>query len=149
MQYIRVLLNHMNENGLLQDVAYQGVFHDSVKDYVIKALRSVGTKVAPEVTLILPGVPSYEARLDILARGPSGQLYGIEIKTGDDPTFTPGQQVVYPHSIAGVGVFSPDSKVTDLGLLPYVALPPFPITVIYAFGPGSPFQYYELPAEPH
>jgi hypothetical protein len=51
------------------------------------------------------------ARIDILARDPNGVLYGLEVKTGNDPTFTPGQRVVYPHAIGGAGVMSFDPRI--------------------------------------
>ena len=148
IRQMTALVAFLNEHQGAQDAAYHGLFHDAVRDDVVKALRSVGTAVETEVTLILPGVVPFEARLDILARGPRGALYGIEIKTGDDPPFTPGQMVVYPHAVGGAGVFSPNSRVSSLGLTPFIPLPAFPITAIYAPAPGAPYQFFELDALP-
>ena len=88
------------------------------------------------------------ARLDILCVAPSGILIGLEIKTGDDPTFTDQQMIVYPHAIAGAGVMSPDSKVTAVGRLPNTELPPFPIIIMYAEAPGLPYRFWLPNPEP-
>ena len=135
-------------NNLLQDVAYQGDFHDVVRDYVVKALRSAGNAVETEVSLLLPGPPPIEARTDILARGPLGTIYGVEVKTGENPTFTPNQQIVYPHAIGGAGVVSYDAKILNLGLVPGRSLPAFPINAVYARKGGDPLKVIPLPAEP-
>ncbi|MBA4234200.1 MAG: hypothetical protein C0465_26875 [Ralstonia sp.] len=142
------LLQDFEGDIVAEDVAYPGDFHDAVKDYFVKGLRAGGNKVETEVSLVLPGTPPSTARIDILARDPKGVLYGIDIKTGEDPTFTPGQRVVYPHAIGGAGVVSFDSKIRHLGLTPGVPLPAFAISVVYARGPGSPLEVVPLPAEP-
>ncbi|MDX2159538.1 MAG: hypothetical protein SFW09_23785 [Hyphomicrobiaceae bacterium] len=135
-------------DGSTVDVAYPGDFHDAVRDHFVKELRAGGNKVETEVSLVLSGAPPVAARLDILARGPNGLLYGIDIKTGENPTFTPSQQVVYPHAIGGAGVVSYDGKIRNLGLTPGAPLPAFAISVVYARGPGSRLQVIPLPAEP-
>lgn len=142
------LLDGFDGHIVPENVAYPGDFHDTVRDYFVKGLRAGGNKVETEVSLVLPGVPPMKARLDILARDPKGQLYGIDIKTGQDPTFTPDQQVVYPHAIGGAGVVSLDTKIRNLGLSPGAPLPAFPISVVYARGPGAPLEVIPLPAEP-
>ena len=142
------LLASLKGDQIFQDIAYPGDFHDVVRDYVVKALRAGGNAVETEVSLVLPGTPPMAARLDILARGPKGTLFGIDVKTGLNPTFTPGQQVVYPHAIGGAGVISFDSKIRNLKLIPGERLPAFPISVVYANGPGEPLEVVPLPAEP-
>lgn len=142
------LLQGFEGDIVTEDVAYPGDFHDSVKDYFVKGLRAGGNKVETEVSLVLPGTPPTSARIDILARDPKGVLYGIDIKTGEDPTFTPGQRIVYPHAIGGAGVVSFDGKIRNLGLTPGVPLPAFAISVVYARGPGSPLEVVPVPAEP-
>lgn len=75
------LLDGFDGHIVPENVAYPGDFHDTVRDYFVKGLRAGGNKVETEVSLVLPGVPPMKARLDILARDPKGQLYGIDIKT--------------------------------------------------------------------
>lgn len=142
------LLADLDGDIVAENVAYPGDFHDAVRDYVVKALRAGGNKVETEVSLTLPGTPPVTARLDILARGPKGTLYGIDVKTGEDPTFTPSQQVVYPHAIGGVGVVSLDGKIRNLGLTPGARLPAFQINVVYARSPGAPLEIKPIPIEP-
>ncbi|MBL8565369.1 MAG: hypothetical protein JNM89_06605 [Hyphomicrobiaceae bacterium] len=142
------LLQDFEGDTVAEDVAYPGDFHDAVRAYFVKGLRAGGNKVETEVSLVLPGTPLITARIDILARDPKGTLYGTDIKTGVDPTFTPSQQVVHPHAIGGAGGVSPDGKIRNLGLTPGVPLPAFAISVVYARGPSSPLEVIPLPAEP-
>lgn len=142
------LLADVNGDIVAENIAYPGDFHDAVRDYVVKALRAGGNQVETEVSLTLAGTPPVTARLDILARGPKGTLYGIDVKTGEDPTFTPSQQVVYPHAIGGAGVISTDQKIRNLGLAPGSRLPAFEISVVYARGPGAPLEVKPIPIEP-
>jgi len=72
----------------------------------------------------------------------SGLLLGVEIKTGDDPEFTPQQQIVYPHTLTGGLVSTPDAKATALDLLPGEPLPPFRIFFLMAPGPGLPYSVF-------
>ena len=66
---------------------------------------------------------------------------GVDVKTGEDPKLTPDQEIVYTHSLFG-GLLSPDAKISDLGYVPYATLPPFPIFIVYAAGPGAPKRYF-------
>lgn len=142
------LLSELQDGSLLQDVAYPGDFHDVVRNYFVDGLRKAGHTVETEIGLVLPTVPPVAARIDILARDPNGVLYGLEIKTGNDPTFTPGQRVVYPHAIGGAGVTSFDPRIRSLGLTPGRPLPAFAIRVAYTRGPGERIEIIPLPAEP-
>jgi hypothetical protein len=67
-------------------------------------------------------------------------LFGIDVKTGDDPTFTGNQMIVYPHVPIGnlVSVFDP--RIAALGLAPGAPLPAIDLFVLYASGPGAPLQ---------
>ncbi len=145
---LRGLLDEFEDGSLLQDIAYPGDFHDVVRDYFVEGLRKAGHAIETEIGLVLPSVPPVAARIDILARDPNGLLYGLEIKTGYDPTFTPGQRVVYPHAIGGAGVTSYDPRIRSLGLTPGMPLPAFAIRVAYTRGPGERIEIIPLPAEP-
>jgi hypothetical protein len=147
-QPIEEVLRNPELAALLQNVAYPGDFHDLVRDYLVKGLRAGGSIVETEVSLVLPGPPPIEARIDILARNPTGLLYGIDVKTGENPTFTPQQMIVYPHAIGGAGVLSFDAKILSLGLTPGRPLPAFAIDAVYTRGYGQPMDVKPLPAEP-
>ncbi len=127
---------------------YQGEFHDKLRDFMVDQLRAAGNTIETEVKLILPGDPPIAARLDILGRNKAGELLGVEIKTGDDPTFTPEQMVVYPHAAGGAGVWSPDRKITNPGLVPGRPLPAIEITTVYARAEGERLRYWVIPAVP-
>lgn len=68
------------------EVAYQGKYHDIVRDYFADSLRAAGNTVLTEVPLAMAGSPPPpSARIDILLRNANGVLFAIEVKTGDDP----------------------------------------------------------------
>ena len=121
------------------DAAYQGNYHDIVRDYVADSLRAAGNTVLIEVPIAMPGnPPPPSARIDILLRNVVGGLFAIEIRTGDDPPFTPAQNIVYPHIAPGGIVISPDPRVAQVGLVPFEPWPPVEAVILYAPGPGSP-----------
>jgi hypothetical protein len=126
-------------------VAYQGDFHDFVLQHELERYQKVAARCVSELRLTFAGET---ARLDMLCLAPSGILIGVEIKTGDDPTFTDQQMLVYPHAIGGAGVTSPDAKIAKVGLLPDTELPAFPIVILYAEGPGLPYRFWAPKAEP-
>ncbi len=92
----------------------------------------------------MPGAPPITAEIDILFRTVDGVVYGIEVKTGGDPSFTPAQQIVYPHVEAGGIVVSPDPRVAALALTPGVALEHIEIVVMKTAGPGAQIQFIPI-----
>jgi hypothetical protein len=134
-----------NANDLpISDAAYQGDFHDTVRDHFVDILKKAGHTAIIEVPLTLAGVPPITARLDILSRSPEGAIFGIEVKTGVDPTFTPLQMIVYPHVEAGGLVITLDPRVSALGLTPGVPLPHIDLYVLYASGPGATLDVHPM-----
>lgn len=118
-------------DGELTPAAYNGRYHDKFLKEYAEYLRSKGQFVLTEVRLRMAD-GSAGARLDLLVRdSTTGFIYGIEIKTGDDPGFTPGQITVYAHAIMGASVMARDAKVAQVGLLPNVPLPPIPIYLVW------------------
>jgi hypothetical protein len=111
----------------LTPAAYNGRFHDQAVAEYAAVLRSKGEIVQTEVRLRMAD-GSAGARLDILAFDPlSAITYGVEVKTGANPGFTPGQLVVYPHLMWGGAVVALDGKVLAVGISPNVPLQPIPI----------------------
>ncbi len=124
------------------DAAYQGKYHDIVRDYFADSLRAAGNTVLTEVPLAMPGnPPPPSARIDMLLRNANGVLFAIEVKTGDDPQFTLAQSILYPHIEPGGIVISPDPRVAQLGLVPGEPWPPIEAVVLYAPGPGSRMHF--------
>jgi hypothetical protein len=68
------------------------------------------------------------------------------VKTGDDPPFTPGHTIVYPHIDPGGVVVSPDPRVAQVGIVPFEPWPPVKAVVLYAAGPESPMVIVPMSA---
>ena len=129
--------NSREPTAHVEDAAYQGKFHDLIVKDEIEQYRNAGAVCVSEIRLSLGDIT---ARLD-MCRTKSGGLLGAEIKTGEDPDFTPQQYVVYAHSLAG-GLSSPDPKITQLGFGQNQPLPPFEILLVYVAGPGARKRFF-------
>jgi hypothetical protein len=126
-----------SDNLPVVDAAYQGDFHDTVRDAFADALMKGGNTVLKEVAITLPGDQPMTAKIDILARTQVGYVFGIEVKTGDDPTFTLSQSIVYPHVEAGDIVVSTDKRIGAVILTPGIPWPHVDLFVLYASSPGA------------
>ena len=80
---------------LVQEVQYRGHFHNAVVDDLIEGLNAKGSVAIGHVEVF--GLNGVLAIPDAASR-PNGwtKPYFIEVKTGDDPSFTPNQRQVYP-----------------------------------------------------
>ncbi len=93
----------MDERGFegdaaIEEIQYRGQFHDQVRNDLAYFLKSQGAVVEMEVPVTLLAQTPATAVIDIMVKNPdTGRLYGVEVKTGQDPPFTPNQQIVYPH----------------------------------------------------
>ena len=131
-------------NAPIDEAADQSGFHNAVRDKFAEDLASVGNTVLKEVSLTLRSDPPVTAVVDIMFRTPEGEVYAIDVKTGDNSQFTLGQQIVYPHVELGNLVASDDPRISALALTQNVPLPPIPVVVLYAHGPGEPMLTYPL-----
>jgi hypothetical protein len=85
------------------------------------------------------------ARLDILSFDPhTRSIYGVEVKTGVKPGFTPGQIAVYPHLMWGGSVVALDAKVLALGLSPNTILQPIPIFLLWKTDENTAHEIQEI-----
>lgn len=100
-------------SAALTEVAYPGVYHNWVVNDIAQRWRAKGSKV----------------------------LTSVEVKTGNDPQYTPGQQVVYPMAQVGDHVYSPNAKIADLGFSPSQWLPPMIFITFYKKDPQSPYRF--------
>jgi hypothetical protein len=81
------------------------------------------------------------ARADIIAvKTPGESPVVAEVKTGNNPQYTIGQQVVYPMAQVGDHVYSPNAKIGELGFAPNEWLPPMTFVTIYKKDPESPYE---------
>jgi hypothetical protein len=128
----------------IDEAADQSGFHNAVRDTFADDLASAGNTVIKEVPLTLQSDPPVTAVIDIIFRTPEGEVYAIDVKTGDNSQFTPNQQIVYPHVEIGGLVASDDPRISVLAFTQHVPLPPIPIVVLYTHGPGKPMLTYPM-----
>ena len=125
---------------------FSGGFHDVVVKAWIEHFRKNGIAAveSPALRFIGPNdaVIGYP---DMIVRLPGIGLAVIEVKTGNDPPLTPQQAGYIPMLQIGGHIYSRDARVTDLGLAPGVPLPPLPVFILRAPGPGLPYSAHELP----
>lgn len=124
--------------GAIVDIA-QGTYHDQLVRNLAEYFRDHGCTVLVEVPLT--GINGATARADMIMRGP-GQASPdiIEVKTGADPQYTPGQRVVYPLAMVGGHGTSGDARISAVGLVPGQPFPPLPVVEIYQEKPGDPLK---------
>lgn len=126
----------------LVDTAYPGVFHNLVVLQIAEYLRARGAIAITEVDLVAKNGAT--ARADIIATlSPGTPPVIIEVKTGLDPQYTPGQQVIYPMAQVGDHVYSPNAKIEFLGFSPGQWLPPMEFITFYKQDAQSPLKWFE------
>jgi hypothetical protein len=104
--------------------AYQGAYHDQLVAQITSGMLGAGVQVVNGPTICLTGA-SPCARPDIFARDPvSGGLMIIEVKTGENPSFTPGQILVYSHLDSPGSLYSASPQLSAFGISPGQSLPP-------------------------
>jgi RHS repeat-associated protein len=112
------------ESVTVTAVAYQGAFHDRVVAAVATNLAANGDMVALGPLMCFAGSTGSCAKPDVFYRAADGSLNVIEVKTGDNPGFTPGQLNVYPHLAAGGLVQSASPQLLSFGIPLGAPLPP-------------------------
>ncbi len=125
------------------DVAYNGAYHDQVVAWLAKAFSSQG--VTTETNVPLTSIDGkITAIADLMIKTPIvGNLFVIEVKTGNDPTYTISQAAIYPMASIGGHVFSASPKIAKFGFLPLQPLPPLQVDVVYA-APGEELSAEQL-----
>ncbi len=83
-------VEHGEDEGTFDPIAYQGYFHDEVVEGLAQYFRQNGFKAETEVPIEMAD-GSGGTRIDILVKGPHTVIAGIEVKTGGDPPFTKAQ----------------------------------------------------------
>lgn len=122
--------------------AYQGRFHDLVVDDFLAGLRARGSSVLKNVQVL--GVNGVIAIPDGASK-PKGSTtpYFLEMKTGNEPKFTPNQKLVYNLICLGGHATSFDSRIAQLGLTPGAPFPPMRIMLVVTSGPGQPIATWD------
>jgi hypothetical protein len=117
-----------SNDDLFEPAVYRGDYHDEVVQNLARYLRSKGLKVETELPMEMAD-GSGGTRIDILVKGKI--VFGIEVKTGDNPYPTDSQLYVYPHMMMGGSVMATNPRIATVGLPPLVPLPPIPIYLYY------------------
>jgi hypothetical protein len=133
-------------SAALIDIQYRGKYHDQVVRHFADIFRANGNPVEIHVPITtLDG--QHTAVADLIMQNPkTKELYLLEVKTGDDPPFTPHQRIVYPMASIGGHVYSNSPKISTFGFSPGVLLPPMEVDRVYAV-PGEEFRVDKIPPE--
>jgi len=127
----------------LMPVAYQGYYHDEVVVGLKEYLTAHGGTVITSVPLT--AVEGSTAIADMMVKFPGHSAFVIEVKTGENPQFTPSQRRVYPMVQVGGHVTSSKTTLDAVGLTPGDPLPPLDVWIYWAHGPGQPVEVIKLP----
>ena len=123
-------------------IAYRGYYHDVVVDDFIDGLKARGSTVLKNVPVL--GVNGVIAIPDGASKPKaSATPYFLEMKTGNDPKFTPNQVLVYRLICLGGHATSLDTRISQLGLTPGVPFPPMRIMLVATSGPGQPLSFID------
>ena len=128
------------------DVAdFSSGFHQAVVDAWVAEAEKQGWPVVdgPAIRVVGPNnqVIGYP---DLVVKRPDGVLEILEVKTGDDPPLTTNQMAYLPAIQVGGHIYSNDPRIEALGLQVGVPFPPMKVAIIFAPGPGLPYNILEL-----
>jgi hypothetical protein len=134
-------------NGPIHDAAYNGKYHDQVVDWIKGNLGREGVRCVKSVRLTT--VNGTTAIPDLVCLSPEdGTLSIVEIKTGENPIFTPNQAIVYAMAQFDNHVISSSSKLEVFGMPAGTPMLSMKVDVVYARAPGvrlkfsQPFEWY-------
>ena len=123
--------------------AYQGYYHDEVVELLRRATIAGG---GTAITLVpLTAIDGTVAIADLIVSVPGYGTFVIEVKTGENPTFTMPQRRIYPMLQVGGHVTSWKITLDTVGLIPGEPLPPLDVYIYWARKPGLPVEVMKLP----
>jgi len=136
---------HMEENGIIL-AAYNGEYHDQVVRDLANHFKEKGLSVETSVPFTsIDGKTT--AIADLVVKDPvTGEMHIVEVKTGENPSFTPSQQKNYVLAQIGGHIYSNSEKIRTFGLTPGAPLPPIRVDVTYYDNNGHP-TLYQFPPE--
>ncbi len=126
-------------------VDFSGGRHEELVNAWMDLFKKEGYPAVKELPIRLVNSTNVFGRLDILAKLPicAGICY-LEMKTGNDPVFTENQRLYVLLLLLGGHVYSTDTRIKELGLVPGVPFPPMPVFVVWS-KPGEPgYRIIEL-----
>jgi hypothetical protein len=130
-------------DAILIPAAYQDHYHDEVVELLRQITVAGGGGAVTQVPLT--AVDGTTAIADLIVYLPGHGTFAVEVKTGENPTFTPAQRRIYPMLQVGGHVTSSDSAIAVVGLAPGQPLPPVRVLIYWAIAPGRPVIREWLP----
>ncbi len=118
-----------------EDVAYNGVYHDQVVEWLMDVFQSFGIPAVKNVPIATIDGRS-TAIVDIISFPKNGPPNFIEVKTGNTPSFTNNQMAVHPMASVGGHVISATDKLAPFGIPRGAPLPAANVWSAYAV-PGE------------
>lgn len=121
-------------------------FHDAVVNQFMDYYQKKGIPAVkgPSIRFIGPD-NSVIGRPDIIASLPNLGLTVIEVKTGKNPPLTDNQRAYIPMLQYGGHIYTNDPRIVQLGLEPGIPFPPLKAVILFAPGPGLPYEDQLLP----
>jgi hypothetical protein len=124
-------------------IDWKGEYQDKVVKAFTDYLKSEGGNA---ITLVpFDAINGMTAIADIVASLPGTTAFVLEVKIGENASFTPAQRIVYPMLQVGGHVSSADPRLASVGLTPAVRLPPLDVYVYWVRVPGQRGEVYKLP----
>ena len=130
-------------DAVLIPAAYQGHYHDEVVELLRQITVAGGGRAVTQVPLT--AVDGTTAIADSIVYLPGHGSFAVEVKTGENPTFTPAQRRIYPMLQVGGHITSSDPTIAVVGLAPGQPLPPLRVLIYWAVAPGRPVIREWLP----
>src|SRR5665213_376419 len=135
-------VNAPEDRPATTEIDFSDGFHDAVVDSWIKAFNDSGKAVGLRMIGTDGAIIGFP---DILIHAPGLPVEAIEVKTGNTPTFTPNQRWYIPLLKVGGHLYSTDTRIEKLGLVPGQVFPPTDVYVICAPGPGQKYKVRKFP----
>jgi hypothetical protein len=125
---------------------FSGGFHDVVVDAWVAEFKSRGIPVVEAPAIRVIGADSKVVGFpDMIIQRPGEPIEVVEVKTGSDPPLTPNQRQYLPMLQIGGHIYSLDPRIRALGLTPGVPFSPVRVVILFAPGPGLPYDAFRLP----
>jgi hypothetical protein len=126
-------------------VAYQGHYHDQLVETLRQITVQGGGAAVTQVPLTARN--GVTAVADLIVDIPGKGNFIVEVKIGENPQYTPSQRAIYAMAPIGGHLTSSKAAIAVVGLKSGEPLPPLPVLVYWAPGPGRPVRRWFVTPE--
>lgn len=133
-------------NLLLTPAAYQGHYHDQLVE-ILRQLTVQGGGAAIAQVPLTSVIDGTTAVADLIVNIPGHGTFIVEVKTGENPQFTNPQRAIYAWAPLGWHLISSKIEIGVVGLKAGEPLPPLPVLIYWAPGPGRPVRRWFIDPE--